>query len=596
MNHGFVRVAAASLRMYLGEIEKNEKAILSAIEALEKQGAEVALFPALTLTGVTLGDLVLQEHYQRRALDALCRIAGKTKDMAAILGLPFAHAGRLYHCAAVVQGGRVQGLVPQRFPNPRQEGRWFQSGAELNTTVCIGGQEIPLASHLRFDLPGFSFAVEMGGDLLSPLPPDAEYVLAGTDLIFVPFEDSTYQGREKKRRSLLSQHSERLCAGFVCACPGFGESTGDRVYGGYTGLFEMGHPLAEGALFQEEGDSAIGDIDIYRLRHQRQRSGNFFSPLPEKNAVMRPVKLSASICPNLPLLREIQPFPFLPQGDRPEATLEEIAKIQAAGLKTRLRAIHCDQLVVGVSGGLDSTLALLIAAFTMDEMGYPRKNIHGISMPGMGTGKRTRNNAEKLMKALNIHSQEISIEKSVLQHFEDIGQDQNLHDTTYENAQARERTQILMDLANRFGGIVLGTGDLSESALGFCTFNGDHMSMYNVNASIPKTLVKTLVRHLSERHFGSAAKAVCHDILDTPISPELLPDPKGNTPQHTEDILGSYDLHDFFLYHFLDSGADFDRLYLLSAQAFGKRCSEEKRKEQLQTFLQIGRASCRERV
>ena len=588
MNEGFARVAAVSLRVHLGEVRKNEVEILAAMARLQAQGVELAVFPELCLTGYTLGDLLLHETVQQNAADALCRLAEKTGGMAAVVGLPFAVNGRLFNCAAVLQGGKVQGIVPKTFlPNGKEfyESRWFVSGEQAPGMAQVNGEEVPFAPALLFSLNGFRFGVEICEDLWAPVPPSSHYGVMGADIIVNPSASNALVGKHEYRQGLLRQQSARLYAGYAYAGAGFGESTSDLVFCGYTGIFENGRALAEGRRFQTEGGTAVADVDVTRLRFQRQRNGSYFQQPRETCVPMREILLADGAKPGLPLLREINPLPFVPCGGEAEGELAEIVNIQVTGLKTRLLAIDCKDVVIGVSGGLDSTLALLVAAKTFDELGYPRSRLHAITMPGMGTGIRTKTNADGLMKALVVNAREISIEKAVRQHFADIGQDENNHDVTYENSQARERTQILMDYANKVGGIVLGTGDMSEMALGFCTFNGDHMSMYNVNCGIPKTLVKRLVRHLAESCFDSAAQAICADILDTPISPELLPVSEGEFNQRTEDILGDYALHDFFLYHLMDSGSGVRRLKLLAAQGFQGVYSEEKIEEQLKTFI-----------
>lgn len=588
MSNGFARVAAASVRVHLGDVAKNEQEILSTMDRLQPKGVELLVFPELCLTGYTLGDLLLHDLVQKSALEAMLRIAKKTGDMAVVVGLPFSADGRLFNCAAVLQGGKLRGLVPKTFlpsGNEFYETRWFASGVQAGGTAWVSDEEIPFSPALLFDRGDFRFAVEICEDLWAPAPPSSHYAVMGADVIVNASASNALVGKQNYRKELLCQQSARLYAGYAYAGAGFGESTSDLVFCGYTGVFENGRALSEGARFRMTGGEAIADIDITRLRYQRQRSGSYYQTLLEARTPMQRVFLHASMETKLPLLRALSPMPFVPCGADAAEQLAEIVSIQVMGLTTRLVAIHCQNLVIGVSGGLDSTLALLVAAKAFDALDYPRTGIHAITMPGMGTGTRTKSNADALMAALGVTASEISIEKAVRQHFKDIGQDENVYDVTYENSQARERTQILMDYANRIGGIVLGTGDMSELALGFCTYNGDHMSMYNVNASVPKTLVKLLVRHLAETAFGGAAREVCSDIIDTPISPELLPVNSGELSQRTEDILGDYALHDFFLYHMLSGGADRERLHLLATQAFEGVYDEEKIAAQLKTFL-----------
>ena len=602
-DHGFARIAAANVRIHLGNIEENEREILAAMKSLEAEGVQLAVFPELCLTGYTLGDLFLQELLQRRAKEALLRLAKQTNRMAVVIGLPLSVQGRLYNCAAVLQAGEVCGIVPKTFLAEGAEfyeARWFTSGANdasfffgegwhdgaNSASDCRNAP--PFSANLLFDAGHFRFAVEICEDLWAPMPPSSSHAICGADVIVNLSASNALVGKHEYRRQLLSQQSARLYAGYAYAGAGYGESTADLVFDGYTGVYENGQMLAEGDRFCRNGSRAIADIDILRLRYQRRRNRSFFvagESLAERKQTHRSILLQTPPCPPLPLRRTIAPLPFVPNNTDASLRLEEIVQIQTTALMTRLEAIHCTQLVIGVSGGLDSTLALLIAVLAFDALGYPRAGIQAITMPGMGTSKRTKSNADQLMAALHVTASEISIKKAVLQHFLDIGLDTSKHDVTYENSQARERTQILMDYANKVGGIVLGTGDMSELALGFCTYNGDHMSMYNVNASVPKTLVKALVRHLSETNFDQTVAQICADIIDTPISPELLPIQNGELAQRTEEILGDYALHDFFLYHFLSGGCSPARLRIMASQAFANVYSAEKIDEQLNTFI-----------
>lgn len=589
MPSGFARVAAVSVRVHLGDVDANEREIAAAMERLRKKGVQVAVFPELCLTGYTLGDLLLHGLVQQRAWEAMLRLAAQTGDMAVVVGLPVNQRSRLFNCAAVLQGGRVRGIVPKLYlPNGNEfyETRWFVSGAQADAFYMADGEPVSFVPRQLFDMGEFTFAVEICEDLWTPIPPSSQYAVEGVDVILNLSASNALVGKHEYRRQLLSQQSGRLYAGYAYACAGFGESTSDLVFCGYTGVFENGRALSEGPRFTMDGGMAVADIDVRRLRYQRQRNGSFHQmKRGGENMGMTAVGMTPAAEASLPLLRPIEPLPFVPSGPGAEERLEEIVRIQSTGLMTRLDAIHCKDLVVGVSGGLDSTLALLIAVRAYDALGLDRGGIHAVTMPGMGTGARTKSNADRLMEALRLSASEISIEKAVRQHFADIGQDESTHDVTYENSQARERTQILMDFANRVNGIVLGTGDMSEMALGFCTYNGDHMSMYNVNCSVPKTLVKSLVRYLGERCFGGAVGDICRDIIDTPISPELLPVQDGELAQRTEDILGDYALHDFFLYHLLDSGSGPERLRMLAAQAFSGVYEERRIREQLKTFL-----------
>lgn len=588
MPSDFARVAAASLRVHLGDVERNKAEILTRMADLQARGVQLAVFPELCVTGYTLGDLLAHQPLQRAAFAALRDMAAQTGDMAVVVGLPIRQDGRLFNCAAVLWGGQVRGVVPKTYlPNGNEwyETRWFVSGTQAAPQLEQDGVSCPFAPQLLFDTGAFTFAVEICEDVWVPLPPSSRYALEGAEIIVNPSASDALVSKHAYRREMLRQQSGRLYAGYAYAGAGFGESTGDMVFCGYTGVFENGRALAEGERFTQQGASAVADIDLQRLRYQRQRNGSFHQR-GRTEPPMRRVALPMADAPEkAQLLRAIEPLPFVPGGAQGQENMEEIVHIQCVALATRLSAIGCKAAVVGVSGGLDSTLALLVGVRAFDMLGLPRAGLTAVTMPGMGTGVRTKSNADRLMEALGVTAREIAIGPAVRQHFADIGHDEAVHDVVYENCQARERTQILMDIANQVNGIVLGTGDMSEAALGFSTYNGDHMSMYNVNCSVPKTLVKSLVRHISEQGFGGAVRDVCRDIIDTPISPELLPVSAGELAQRTEDILGDYALHDFFLYHMLDSGSGPDRLRLLARQAFAGVYDGAKIDAQLQTFI-----------
>ena len=503
----FLRTAAVSVPIRLGDAAHNAQTIVSALDALRQQGVQLALFPELCLTGATLGDLFFRPDVLTRARGALEAVAARTQGIAAVVGLPAEVNGRLCSCAAVLQNGSVRAIVPRPIPKQEQR-RWFSEGTQS-----------PL-----FSLGGCVFSIWQAH--------------SAAQAVLLPDAAPAHQPAEI---------TSRLTAA-VYANAGFGESTGDHVYAGDTAVYEDGVCLAQGGRYALAGGHAVADIDLQAIAYRRRMAG-WTADAADCIALDDPLPIQP------PLLRPISCLPFV-TGDA-----EEIAMRQTMGLVSRLHAISCKKLVVGVSGGLDSTLALLIAVRAFDRLGLDRKGIFAITMPGGATGARTYSNACQLMQLLGVTALEIPIGAAVSQHFADIGHDPNAGDVTCENAQARERTQILMDYANKVGGIVLGTGDMSELALGFCTYNGDHMSMYGVNASIPKTLVRKLTDHVSAQ-MGDVIHAVCADVIATPVSPELLPG------QRTEDILGSYELHDFFLYHFLHDGADRERLLMLAAQAF----------------------------
>jgi len=574
MPEGFARVAAVSLPVHLGDVQANVNEILAAMETLEKKGVQVALFPELCLTGATLGDLVLRPELHRKAWKGLMDVAQKAGKMAVVVGLPVQQEGRLYNCAAVVQDGKVQGIVPKACLT-QEESRWFVPGGADQLFIHMtregdySGSVSLSTRHVFGHIDGsFTFAVDTGDG-------------ATADIMLNPGAQSAVTGGNRALRDELRNCSKQLCAGYAYACTGFGESTSDHVYDGFTGIYENGEELAAGERFSMNGSMAIADVDVEHLRYQRQQTGWFRANPEESRRGGFRYALKLPQAP-LPLMRKYEPLPFVPHT---EEGLEEIAQIQCMGLASRMKAIRCENLVIGVSGGLDSTLALLIAARTFDLLGLSRKGIHAITMPGMGTGARTKTNADRLMEALEVSAGEIPIGPAVQQHFADIGHPENKHDVTYENSQARERTQILMDYANKVNGIVLGTGDLSEEALGFCTYNGDHMSMYNVNCTVTKTCLKSLTRYLSAHSFNAQVAAICQDVLDTPISPELLPVSEGELNQRTEDILGDYALHDFFLYHFIRSGASREKLQIMAEHAFCGVYDADKIAAQLKTFM-----------
>ncbi|MBR4069013.1 MAG: NAD(+) synthase [Clostridia bacterium] len=580
---GFIRTAAVSLPMHLGDVNANETEISIAIEALRMQGVQLAVFPELCLCGATLGDLLLQPMVTDACMAAAKRLAGKVGDMTVVVGLPVQNGDRLENCAAVLQGGRIAGLVSKSCPGGALgDDRWFTPGSEP--------QQDPLAPASRrlFRLGECTFAVVFGSDLASPLGIANAAALSGAEVILCPDAVNALAGGHQARVQQLCSFTAAAHTGCVYACAGFGESTADLVFDGWCGVAENGKLLAEGKRFGMTDSHVIADIDVERLRFKRQRDAGFRNARGGMAARRCPVPVTALADPTpfrLPLMRPIDPVPFLPEGKDADQRMLEIINIQTTALMTRLKAIWCKDITIGISGGLDSTMAVLIAARAFDGLSLPRTGIHAITMPGMGTGKRTKSNADRLMEALGVHALEIDIKPAVLQHFKDIGQPEDLHDTTYENCQARERTQILMDYANKVNGIVLGTGDMSEEALGFCTYNGDHMSMYNPNCTIPKTLMRGLVKYMSENCFGGAVKQVCADILDTPVSPELLPNITGELTQRTEDILGDYALHDFFLYHQQSSGASPDKLRMLALQAFDGVYGEDVVDKQLSTFV-----------
>jgi len=566
--------------MRVADIAFNTVSHLTALRDSSQQGAAIALFPELGLTGYTCGDLFAQSLLREKAIEALVEIAKATAkhQIHAIVGFPLVIDQRLFNCAAVLGSGRVLGIVPKTFlPTTGEfyEERWFTGGRDIApTNVSIGPHVVPVSTDLLFvdEDPRLVFGIEICEDLWAVNPPSGELCLAGANLIFNPSASNELLGKKSYRRELVKQQSARCLAAYAYASAGAGESTTDVVYSGHSLIAENGVIFAESARFQFGTQIITADIDLDRLCHERLINSSFSAARPTRKIGRIPVTIApkAVMQPQLGSLRPGASLPFVPSNstDRAE-TCQEIFAIQSAGLAKRIKHIGAKNVVIGISGGLDSTLALLVTVHAFDLLGLDRKGIIAPTLPGFGTTKRTRGNAEQLVEALGTTLRVISIDAAVKQHFADIGHDPEIQDITYENSQARERTQILMDLANQVGGFVIGTGDLSESALGWCTFNGDHMSMYHVNIGVPKTLVRYLIDWCAETEFSGATKAVLRDICDTPISPELLPAAKnGKILQQTESVVGPYELHDFFLYHIVRHGTRPAKVLFLAQIAF----------------------------
>ena len=571
MKYGFVNVAAAVPTVKVADVEYNVQQIESIIAQAEGRGVEVIVFPELCLTGYTCQDLFKEQILLDRAEEAVIMLLDFTRklDIVSIVGTPLIINGLLYNCAVIIQGGSIMGIVPKTYlPNYGEfyEKRWFASAQDLNPAdIFFAGSTIHVSAEPQLFVTGdgMKFGVEICEDVWAPIPPSNNLALAGADIIFNLSASDELIGKHAYLKSLLAQQSARTISGYVYASSGFGESTQDVVYGGNAMLFENGKLLVEGARFSLQPQFQMCQIDVEKLRAERRENTTFINAQRGAHAIETALK---HITPrDFVLTREINPHPFIPKDDDMQASCEEILNIQVAGLVKRLYHINAQKAVIGISGGLDSTLALLVTVKAFDKLGIDRKGIIGITMPGFGTTDRTYNNAMKLMQTLGVTIREISIAKAVTQHFEDIGQDPKVHDITYENSQARERTQILMDVANKENAIVVGTGDLSELALGWATYNGDHMSMYGVNAGVPKTLIRYLVSYVA----GEMATETLLDIIDTPISPELIPaDEQGKIKQKTEDLVGPYELHDFFIYYFLRYGFSPKKIFLLAQRAF----------------------------
>ena len=574
----FLRLAAASPELQVADIAFNVGKIRAALGVAARAGASLVLFPELSVTGYTCGDLFAQSLLQTRAREALLELAAATKPLGihAVVGLPLAVHGRLYNCAAILGAGRVLGLVPKQFlPTTGEyyEERWFTSAAGLAPIeINFGDYSAPFATNLLFadDTSGCTFGVEICEDLWAVHPPSGDLCLAGANLILNPSASNELLGKAAYRRDLVRQQSARCLAAYAYASAGPGESSTDVVFSGHCLVAENGSLLAESERFKFDTQIVCADLDLNRLQHERLCNSSFSAGVVTRNFRQIAVTLAAKAGTPLGTLRPNPALPFVPTDPRIRAeTCREIFAIQSTGLAKRLKHIGTKQVVIGISGGLDSTLALLVAAHAFDLLGLDRKGILAPTLPGFGTTKRTRGNAEKLVEQLGATLRVIPIHEAIKQHFRDIGHDENVHDVTYENAQARERTQILMDLANKVGGFVIGTGDLSEAALGWCTFNGDHMSMYHVNAGIPKTLVRYLIDWCADAEFSGATTQVLHDIAATPISPELLPTTAdGKQHQQTEDVVGPYELHDYFLYHVVRHGARPAKVLYLAELAF----------------------------
>ena len=560
-------------------------------QASEK-GVQIIAFPELSVTGYTCLDLFAQQTLLDGAEAALLQLVSNTADLdiLTIVGVPLRTENRLINAAVVFQKGAIRGVVPKTYlPNYKefQEQRWFTSATELReSTISIGKEEYPMGSHLLFRSGRLTAGIEICEDLWVPVPPSSLLTMEGANIIFNLSASNELIGKHAYLRSLICQQSARCMAGYVYASSGFGESSTDLVFAGNGIIAENGNLLAESPRFTMEEQLVISEIDIETLQNDRQVNTSFMygtSGLPKEKAQV--VDFQVRIPDGFSLTRPVDPHPFTPSGEALKERCEEIFHIQVAGLAKRLVHAHAQTAVVGISGGLDSTLALLVTVMTFDALKMPRGQIIGITMPGFGTTDRTYTNACDLIRSLGVTLKEIPIKEACLQHFRDIDHDPSVHDVTYENSQARERTQLLMDVANQKNGLVIGTGDLSELALGWATYNGDHMSMYGVNGSIPKTLVKYLVEWVANHKVDDASRLTLLDIVDTPISPELIPaDENGNIKQKTEDLVGPYELHDFFLYHFLRFGSHPSKIYFLAQKAFAGIYDNATVKKWLYTF------------
>lgn len=601
--YGFIKVAAAVPRLQVADCTYNVAQMLAQIRQAEKEGVQVLAFPELSITGYTCADLFHQQwllHQAEKGLGQLLQETGDV-DLLFLAGLPVRAGNQIFNAVAVCQRGRILGVVPKiHLPNYSEfyEKRWFSSGAEATQeTVRLCGQEVPFGPRLLFRNRSderLVVAVEICEDLWVVIPPSSYHALAGATLLINASASNELVEKEEYRRALVQQQSARCMAGYIFTSAGLGESTTDLVFSGSAMIAENGRLLAEAQRFSLKEELVCTEIDLEYLQVNRRKNSGFMAPFfQDGKKDYRVIDFSLEEKePPLPLTRPISPHPFIPANPQTrKERCREILMIQSAGLIKRLQHTGVRKVVVGISGGLDSTLALLVCLRAFDRLGMPREGIIAITMPGFGTTDRTYRNALQLMETLGVSRREISIREACLQHFRDIGVDPSVHDVTYENAQARERTQILMDVANKEGALVIGTGDLSELALGWATYNGDHMSMYAVNVGVPKTLVRHLIAWIAEEWAASPgekerqAAAVLRDIMDTPISPELIPpDAEGTIRQKTEEIVGNYDLHDFFLYYMIKTGFSPAKIAYLAEHAFAGKYKRKAIIEQMREF------------
>ena len=621
-NFGYVRVAAAVPHMRVADCQYNASEIKKQITEAVQEGVQVVCFPELSITGYTCADLFFTQQLQKDALSALEDVCTFTRDLPIIVlvGAPLKVDNNLYNCAFVMTDGEVVGVVPKiNLPNTGEfyEKRWFSSGRDVlennvNSirpripTIELWGNDVPFGIDLLFTTKDYSFGIELCEDLWSPLPASTQLAIQGAEIIFNLSSSNCVTGKHAFRQRMITQQSARVHCGYVYTSSGIGESTTDIVFSGSTYIAENGEMLEIGERFQMESSMIISEIDVERLRIDRQRNTNFTH---DKHGQFRHVQVAplelgledgamhlqdAALLDNGrpmgygegPLHRHFTQTPFLPKKKDSDEYCEDVLNLQVHGLLRRWQHTHAESLVIGISGGLDSTLALIVSVLAADRLGYNRSQVIGVTMPGFGTSDRTYSNAIAMMEELGVSIHEIPIRDMATQHLNDINHDLNNHDITYENAQARIRTLVLMDLANKYNGLVVGTGDMSELALGWATYCGDQMSMYGVNAGVPKTLVRYLVRYAAENIFGERLRDILMDVIDTPVSPELLPtDDEGNIAQITEDKVGPYELHDFFLYYFLRYGFTREKIAFMASMAFDGVYSEEVIEHWLNVFM-----------
>ncbi|MBC5628388.1 NAD(+) synthase [Clostridium sp. NSJ-6] len=590
----FIKVGAACPKTKVADIAYNIENIYTCIEDAKKQNIKFLVFPELSVTSYTCGDLFLNSSLLRASLDGLESIAKNSinKDMLIAVGAPLLYNNVLYNCAYLIFEGDILGIVPKSYiPNYSEfyEKRWFTQGVNItDQKVNLSFQkDIPFGTNLIFNAGDYKFGVEICEDLWVTIPPSSYLSLAGANIIGNLSASNELVSKKDYRKSLISNQSARCISSYIYSSAGVHESTTDLLFSGHLIIAENGSTLEENSRFQRDNEIISSCIDIFKLNSERLKNLSFRDSSSFLSQSFKYIDFTFKDTKINKFARYIDKHPFVPSNihERDERC-KEIFNIQSSALAKRLEHVGLKKAVIGISGGLDSTLALLVIAKTFKLLGIDNKNIITITMPGFGTTDRTYNNALTLCKELNCDLREINIVEASLQHFKDIGHDKDIHDVTYENVQARERTQILMDLANKEGGLLIGTGDLSELALGWCTYNGDHMSMYSVNPSIPKTLVRYLVKYVAENESNKDVSETLLDILDTPVSPELLPkDSEGNISQKTEDIVGPYELHDFFLYHFIKHGSSKERILFLAENAFKSDYSKEEIQKWLDKFI-----------
>ena len=594
MKYGFVKVTAVSPAITVADCNRNAQNIIDKVKELNE--SELILFPELSLTSCNCGDLFTQPYFIQACNDSIAHIARETAKSEAIIvfGAPVEWRNSLYNCAIVMHKGEIAGIVPkQLLDNSIGESRWFTSADSLSSGsyATIAGKKVPFAKETLFSTAAYTFAVEIGNESAAPVAPGAALAVAGAHIILNPTAKRAVAGEHKATRCHIAALSERYRCGYVETGAGWGESTSYATYPGYCAIAESGEIITESECLTTAAHCATTEVDIERITKERKGNSGFALSGNTKGrcgneGVINEIHIPQTANQSCTLTRRFNRNPFIPQGYTIEEYCNEVFGIQATALAKRLVHTNARSCVIGISGGLDSTLALLVTARACDIIGRPRNSITAVTMPGFGTSDRTYNNAQTLMQALGTRIREISIKDACIQHFKDIGHDINKHDVTYENAQARERTQILMDIANQEGGIVIGTGDLSELALGWATYNGDQMSMYGVNASVPKTLMQHMVRQIANTESDEKVKSTLLDIVDTPISPELTPaDENGNIKQKTEDLVGPYELHDFFIYHFMRYGLAPEKIHMMALTAFEGEYDSETIRKWLTTFM-----------